>query len=63
MGNFELPRTHINPDVPFDEEVAASKGLAFHQHCYAMLELNARSAKVLYYEDRDGGKLVYAEEI
>jgi predicted phosphodiesterase len=63
VGNFEMPTSHVNPDVPFNEDVALSKGSAFYQHCYVMIKLNGRSAKVSYYEDRDGGKLVHSEEI
>lgn len=63
VGNFEMPTTHVNADVPFDQDVALSKGAAFYQHCYAMIELNGPGAKVSYYEDRDGGKVVYSEDL
>ncbi|MGH9972143.1 MAG: caspase family protein [Pyrinomonadaceae bacterium] len=63
IGNFEMPTTHINPDVPFDQDVALSKGSAFYQHCYVMIKLDGPSAKVSYYEDRDGGKLVHTEDL
>lgn len=63
VGNFEMPTTHINADVPFNKDVALSKGAAFYQHCYAMIKLDGPSAKVSYYEDQDGGKLVHSEDI
>jgi len=58
-----MPTTHVNADVPFNQDVALSKGAAFYQHCYAMIELNGPGAKVSYYEDRDGGKVVYTEVV
>lgn len=63
VGNFEMPPTHTNADVPFNKDVALSKGAAFYQHCYAMIKLNGPNARVSYYEDRDWGKLVYAEDL
>ena len=63
VGNFEMPTTHVNPDVPFNKEVALSKGPAFYQHCYTMIKLAGPAATILYYEDKDGGKLVHQETI
>jgi len=63
VGNFEMPTTHVNPDVPFNQDVALSKGSAFYQHCYGMITLDGQSAKISYYEDRDGGKLVHTENL
>jgi predicted phosphodiesterase len=63
VGNFEMPTTHVNADVPFNQQVALSKGSAFYQHCYAMIKLDGRSAQVSYYEDRDGGNVVYTEDL
>ena len=61
VGNFEMPITHVNPDVPFNEDVALTKGSAFYQHCYAMIKLDGPRAEVAYYEDRDGGRLLYTD--
>lgn len=61
VGNFEMPTTHVNPDVPFNEDVALTKGSAFYQHCYAVIKLDGPSAEVSYYEDRDGGRLLYTD--
>lgn len=63
VGNFEMPTTHINADVPFNKEVELSKGPSFYQHCYAVIELNGPNAIVSYYEDRDGGRLLYADNL
>lgn len=63
VGNFEMPTTRKNPDVPYDRQVELSKGSAFYQHCYAILKLNGRNATVNYYEDRDGGRLLFSEAI
>jgi predicted phosphodiesterase len=63
IGNFEMPTTHINPDVPFNKDVALSKGAAFYQHCYAMIKLDGPNAVVSYYEDRDGGRILFTEEL
>src|SRR5262249_44106554 len=61
VGNFEMPTTHVNPDVPFNKEVVLSKGTAFYQHCYTVIKLAGPGATVFYYEDKDGGKLVHQE--
>lgn len=63
VGNFEMPATHANPDVRFSAQVTLSKGLAFYQHCYVIIGLKGPNANVSYYEDRDGGRLVYTEEL
>lgn len=63
VGNFEMPTTHVNPEIPFNKEVELSKGPAFYQHCYVVIKLAGPGATVLYYEDRDGGKLVYQEAV
>ncbi|HKY44141.1 MAG TPA: caspase family protein [Pyrinomonadaceae bacterium] len=63
VGNFEMPTTHVNPEIPFNKEVELSKGPAFYQHCYVVIKLAGPAATVLYYEDRDGGKLVYQEAV
>jgi hypothetical protein len=63
VGNFEMPKTHINADVPFNKDVELGKGSSFYQHCYAIIKLDGPHAKVLYYEDTDGGKLLYTDEL
>jgi predicted phosphodiesterase len=63
VGNFEMPTTRINADVPFNKEVELSKGASFYQHCYAIIALNGAKATVYYYEDRDGGKMLFHEAI
>jgi|GEM_PF-172128 len=63
VGNFEMPTTHINADVPFNNAVALSKGSAFYQHCYAMIKLDGPGATVSYYEDKGGGRLLFTEVI
>ncbi len=63
VGNFEMPTTHVNSDVSFNEDVALSKGSAFYQHCYVMIKLDGPRAKISYYEDLDGGKMVYTEDL
>lgn len=63
VGNFELPQTVKNSDVLFNRQVALSKGKAFYQHCYVILKLREKQAIVSYYEDRDGGKLLFEETI
>lgn len=63
VGNFEMPSEPKNPDVRYHQQVALSKGSAFYQHCYTVIKFNGRQATVLYYEDRDGGRLLFQEEI
>lgn len=63
VGNFEMPLTVKNADVPFNKNVSLSKGKAFYHHCYTILKLNGKQATVYYYEDRDGGKLLFEETI
>lgn len=63
VGNFEMPTTHVNPDVPLITDVALSKGSAFYQHCYSVIKLDGPNAKVLYYEDRDGGRLLFTDDL
>ena len=63
VGNFEMPTERNNPDVPYNQGVELSKGSAFYQHCYTILKLDGANATVLYYEDRDGGKLLFQENL
>ncbi len=63
VGNYEMPTTVKNPNVTFNKEVALSKGSVFYQHCYTMIKLNGENAVVSYYEDRDGGRLLFEETI
>lgn len=63
VGNFELPATTKNPDVPFDRQVALRKGKAFYSHCYTILKLDGASVTVSYYEDDAGGRLLYEETL
>jgi predicted phosphodiesterase len=63
VGNFEMPTTHVNEDVPYNKNVELSKGSSFYQHCYAIIKLDGPNAKVFYYEDRDGGNLLYTDEL
>jgi hypothetical protein len=63
VGNFEMPATAKNANVPYNHEVALSKGSAFYQHCYSIIKLDAAKATVSYYEDRDGGRLLFEETI
>lgn len=63
VGNFEMPQTRLNPDVPYNKQVELSKGSAFYQHCYTMIELDGDRAVASYYEDGDGGKLLFQESI
>lgn len=63
VGNFEMPVEHVNTDVPYNKNVELSKGSAFYQHCYTILKLDGANATVSYYEDRDGGKLLFQETL
>jgi predicted phosphodiesterase len=63
VGKYEMPATHINPLVPYKREVELSKGQSFYHHCYAMLKLDGAAASVSYYEDRDGGRILFTEEL
>ena len=63
VGNFEMPTTYKNPEVPFNEYVELSKGKSFYQHCYTILKLDGANAVVSYYEDRDGGRLLFEETL
>lgn len=63
VGNFEMPKTHANADVPYNQQVELGKGSAFYQHCYTILKLDKASATVAYYEDTDGGKLLFQETL
>jgi len=63
VGNFEMPSEPKNADVSFNRQVALSKGGAFYQHCYTMIKFNGRQATVYYYEDRDGGRILFEETI
>ena len=63
VGNFEMPATHVNPEVGFNKDVALSKGDIFYQHCYAILRLNGRSATATYYEDSNGGRVLFEETL
>lgn len=62
VGKYEMPATHINPLVPYKRDVELSKGQSFYHHCYAMLRLDGAAASVSYYEDRDGGRILFTEE-
>jgi hypothetical protein len=44
-----------------NKQVMLSKGTVFYQHCYALIRLNGPGATVGYYEDGDGGKLLFSE--
>ena len=63
VGNFEMPTERVNPDVPYNQAVELGKGSAFYQHCYTVLKLDGANATVFYYEDRDGGKLLFQETL
>jgi predicted phosphodiesterase len=63
VGKYEIPETHSNPDVPFNKQVVLSKGGAFYQHCYAVMRLKGSTAVVDYYEDSDGGRRLFSENI
>ena len=63
VGNFEMPATAKNADVKYNHEVALSKGSAFYQHCYAIIKLDGANALVSYYEDREGGRLLFEENL
>lgn len=63
VGNFEMPTERANPDVPYNQQVELSKGSAFYQHCYTVLKLDGANATVFYYEDRDGGKVLFQETL
>ena len=63
MGIFEMPVTQKNADVKFNKQVALSKGKSFYSHCYVILRLYGKEAKVEYYEDRDAGRLIWDERI
>jgi predicted phosphodiesterase len=63
VGKYEMPQTPSNPDVPYNKQVVLSKSSAFYQHCYAVMKLNGRAATVDYYEDSDGGRRLFSEEI
>ena len=61
VGKYEMPAVPKNPDVPFNKQVMLSKGTVFYQHCYALIRLNGPGATVGYYEDGDGGRLLFSE--
>ncbi|MBS1794372.1 MAG: caspase family protein [Acidobacteria bacterium] len=63
VGNFEMPATAKNADVPVNREVALSRGDAFYTHCYSVIRLDGAAATVSYYEDRDGGRLLFEEKL
>jgi predicted phosphodiesterase len=63
VGNFEMPTEHVNPDVPYNKDVELGKGSAFYQHCYTILKLDGANATVSYYEDRDGGRVLFQETL
>lgn len=63
VGNFEMPTERVNLDVPYNKDVELSKGSAFYQHCYTILKLDGANATVFYFEDRDGGRLLFQETI
>jgi predicted phosphodiesterase len=63
VGKYELPAVAQNPDVPFNKQVMLSKGAAFYQHCYAMVQLDGPKATVSYCEDSDGGRTLFSETI
>jgi len=63
VGKDEMVDLPKNPDVPFNKEVLLSKGPAFYQHCYAMIELDGPKATISYCEDSNGGRVLYAETI
>ncbi len=58
-----MPAVAQNADVPFNKDVLLSKGAAFYQHCYAMIGLDDAKATISYYEDGDGGRLLFEETI
>jgi hypothetical protein len=61
VGKYEMPAAPKNPDVPYNKQVALSKGSVFYQHCYALVKLDGPGATVNYYEDSDGGRLLFSE--
>jgi hypothetical protein len=61
VGKYEMPAVPKNPDVPINKQVMLSKGAVFYQHCYALIRLNGPGATVGYYEDSDGGRLLFSE--
>ena len=63
VGKYEMPEAVKNPDVPYSKEVLLSKGSTFYQHCYAIMKLNGPEATVNYYEDSEGGKLLFRETL
>jgi hypothetical protein len=63
VGKYEMPAVPKNPDVPFNKQVMLSKGTVFYQHCYALIRLNGPGATVGYYEDGDGGRLLFSESL
>jgi len=63
VGKYEMPDMPPNPDVPFNKQIALSKGSAFYQHCYAIIKLDGPGATVSYYEDTGGGRLLFTEVI
>jgi predicted phosphodiesterase len=63
VGKYEMAPVPENADVPFNKEVMLSKGPAFYQHCYAMIKLDGPTATVSYYEDSDGGRLLFSETV
>jgi hypothetical protein len=63
VGKHEMPSVQKNPEVPFNKQVLLSKGAAFYQHCYAMMRLDGPRATVDYYEDSDGGRLLFSESL
>ncbi|MBV9924331.1 MAG: caspase family protein [Acidobacteria bacterium] len=63
VGKYEQPAVPQNPDVPFNRQVALGKGSAFYQHCYAVVRLDGPRATASYYEDSEGGRLLFEEEL
>lgn len=62
VGNFEMPATRANPDVPVNQQVQLSKGNSFYSHCYTILKLDGANAIVSYYED-NSGRLLFQETL
>jgi predicted phosphodiesterase len=63
VGKYEVPDVVKNPDVPFNKQVLLSKGSTFYQHCYTVMKLDGAQATVDYYEDSEGGKLLFREKL
>ena len=63
VGKHEMPACRRTRMSLSTSRSLLSKGAAFYQHCYAVMKLDGPRATVDYYEDGDGGRLLFSETI